>query len=138
MKIKEGMTKKPHIIQENNTIIEAAQKMKAWGCGIFPVENSQYISGVITDRDIIIRAVASEKNLKKTLVKNIMTKEIDFCDKDELLKNVIWKMNHYNRRRVLIKDKDHPLLGILSLTDIIKRVDNKHLLTNLLKEYNTN
>ena len=67
-----------------------------------------------------------------------MTKEIDFCDKDELLKNVIWKMNHYNRRRVLIKDKDHPLLGILSLTDIIKRVDNKHLLTNLLKEYNTN
>ena len=135
MKISQLMTKKPIFLDEKATVLEAIKKMENVGCGILPIGNdAQHIKGVVTDRDIMIRAVAKNKDLNKTPIINIMSKDVVFCEEDGFLQQAVYQMNKHNIRRVLVKDKNQFLLGILSLGDIIRRVQDKSLLANLFKE----
>jgi CBS domain-containing protein len=128
------MTKKPHLIDEDATLLDAAKKMQGLGCGILPVGTFNNIVGIITDRDIVVRAIANRKELGKTLVKNIMTKIVFFCEEHMLLQAAIQQMLQHKMRRVLVKNKDDQLCGILSLGDIVQRVHDKALLAELFKE----
>lgn len=134
MKIASIMTTKPHLIAPNDTVLNAAQKMKSYGCGILPVGDVKNIVGVITDRDIIIRAIAMESNVNSVLVKEIMTPKPFFCDEDDYIQSAAAKMSEYHTRRALVKDKNNILTGIVSLGDIIRRVEDKNLLSKIFSE----
>lgn len=131
MKVGLLMTSKPHMIEANDTLFEAAYKMQSFGCGILPVGDVQNTVGVLTDRDIITRAVAKGKDVKTTRVKEVMTANPFFCEEDDFLQSAVHKMNQHRMRRVLVKDKANKLTGILSLGDIIRRVQDKALLGEL-------
>ncbi len=131
MKINEIMTSQPHIIDENASIFELAQKMQLVGCGIFPVGNLDRIEGVVTDRDIINRAVSQKLDLNNTKVKDIMSKSVIFCYEDENITRAINLMNKHRIRRILIINDDYKLVGILSMIDIFKRLKDKSILSNL-------
>lgn len=135
MKISNLMTKKPTILVEKATALEAIKKMQRVGCGILPIGNDvSHIKGVVTDRDIMLRAVAKDKDLNKIPITEIMSKDVVFCEGEDLLQQAVYQMNQHNIRRVLVKDKSQALSGILSLGDIIRRVQDKALLASLFKE----
>ncbi len=133
MKIADVMTKNPVIIGEKATIHDAMKKMETMNCGILPVGDSKEIKGIITDRDIMLRALSANKDLEKTLVTEIMTTHVIFCDEDSPLEQVVFKMHKNNIRRILIRDKHQTVSGIVSLGDIVRRIPRKSLLAELLK-----
>ncbi|AJC49029.1 CBS domain-containing protein [Allofrancisella guangzhouensis] len=137
MKIANLMTKEPVILKENATILEAVKKMEECDCGILPiVDDDKNIKGVITDRDIIVRAIAKNKDLNKTQITEIMSKNPIFCEEDDSLQQAVSQMTRHSIRRVLVKDKEGTFCGILSLIDVINRVKDKSSLADLFKEVN--
>jgi len=134
MKISEIMTKEPCILSEDATILEAIKEMESTDCGILPIGNEENIEGVITDRDIVMRAVAKNKDLNNTLVKEIMTKEVVCCEEDSELEEAVMQMSECSIRRILVKNGQHKLSGIVSLGDIIRRVKDKTLLAKIFNE----
>lgn len=134
MRIYEIMTSKPHIINSETSILNAAKTMQKTECGVLPVGNIHNINGIITDRDIIVKAVALEKDIVKTPVKDIMTTKLYFCEEEDFLQEAVYLMNHHKIRRVLVLTKNKILSGIISLGDIIRRVKDSSLLGKLFKE----
>lgn len=134
MQIHHIMTTKPHMIAPTATLLDAAQKMQLFGCGILPVGDAYNVVGVLTDRDIVTRGIAFERDSKTTLVKDIMTPNPFFCVEEDHLHTAIHQMNECRTRRVLVKNKNNNLVGIISLGDIIKRVQDKELLCKLFAE----
>lgn len=102
--------------------------------GILPIGDSKHIHGVVTDRDIMLRAVAKNKDLEKLPASEIMSNDIVFCEENGFLQQAVYQMNEHGMRRVLVKNKNGELVGILSLGDIIRRVQDKTLLAQLFKE----
>ena len=131
MNIVDLMTKKPIMIDKEATVLEAIKKMQHYGCGILPVGDYQHVVGVITDRDIMVRAIAKGMDVNKTPIADVMSKEVVFCREDNSLQQAVDQMSRENQRRVLIQDVDCILTGVLSLGDIIRRVSDKALLANL-------
>ena len=119
------------MIDKEATVLEAIKKMQHYGCGILPVGDYQHVVGVITDRDIMVRAIAKGMDVNKTPIADVMSKEVVFCREDNSLQQAVDQMSRENQRRVLIQDVDCILTGVLSLGDIIRRVSDKALLANL-------
>lgn len=134
MKIYDLMTSQPHTIEEEVTIVEAAEGMQSFGCGIFPVGCQNKITGILTDRDIINRVISQKLDPNKTLVKNIMTRDVIFCYEDESIPRAIGLMNKHKIRRIVVINDKLKLVGILSMIDIFKRLKDKTMLANLFSD----
>jgi len=135
MKNSDLMTQKPAIIAENASILEAINKMQSIGCGMLPIGSDiHHIKGVITDRDIMMRAVAKNKDLKSVPVADIMSKNVIFCEEDGFLQQAVYLMNTHNTRRILVRDKSQALTGVISMGDIVRRIHDKSLLATLFSE----
>ncbi|MFP4521153.1 MAG: CBS domain-containing protein [Fibrobacterota bacterium] len=118
MLVKEVMTPNAEGIQSKVSVLHAAQKMKELNTGILPVYDENDIQGVITDRDIVIRAVGEELNPSKTSVGEIMSKHVFFCNEYDSLADAAVRMEESKIRRLLVKDDSGLISGILSLGDI--------------------
>ena len=117
MKVSECMTPDVVITSPGDTICEAAQKMAECDSGVLPVGEDNRLVGMITDRDIAIRAVA--KNLPPdTPVREVMSQEVLFCYDDEDLERVARNMGQHQVRRLAVIDRDKRLVGIISLGDV--------------------
>ena len=79
MQVKEIMTCTVETINSDASLVEAAQKMRSLEVGALPVWENDELIGMITDRDVTIRAVAEEKNPSSTTVKEIMTADVCCC-----------------------------------------------------------
>lgn len=134
MQVLHIMTRKPHLIDEEASILDAATKMQRTGCGILPVGRYEAIKGVITDRDIITRIIAQGKMSQKALVKMAMSINIFKCYEYDSLKNAVQLMKENRMRRILVFDEHSMLTGILSISDILNRVHDISLLLNLFAE----
>ena len=119
-KVKEIMAEHPVLADPNSTIKEAAGKMKVVGCGCLPVGIGHDLEGIITDRDIIIRAIADGKDPKKTSIKPYMTKDVKFCYEDDTIESAAEKMQLYRVNRLVVKNKDEHVTGVLSFGHILK------------------
>mgnify|MGYP005713530475 CR=1 FL=1 len=115
MKIKELMTKNPVFIRPDDSIVEAAKKMEKIDCGILPVGNdADHCVGMITDRDIVLRALAKNKEAKSTKVKDVMTKAVYACHEDDLLEHAAELMREHKVNRLLVKNKKEKITGIVT------------------------
>ncbi|APC91649.1 MULTISPECIES: CBS domain-containing protein [Francisella] len=138
MKVSNFMTKEPVTLKDKATVSEAVKKMEKSDCGILPIiDDDKNIKGVVTDRDIIVRAVAKDKDLSQTSVTDIMSKNVIFCEDNDSLQQAVSQMNRHNIRRVLVKNKNGAFSGIISLIDVIHRVKDRSLLAELFKENTT-
>jgi len=119
-KISEVMTRDVHIASPNQTIREAANEMAKADIGSLPVGENDRLVGMITDRDIVLRAVANGRD-SKTAVREVMTDRIQYCFEDDDIVGVAENMAHLGVRRLPVLNRDKRLVGILSIGDLIHR-----------------
>ena len=121
MKAKDLMTKSPVCCSTDDTAQDAARAMRDCDCGIIPVveAGSQRVVGVVTDRDIAIRAVADGKN-GDTPLRDIMTASPSCCGPDSDVRDVERTMADRQVRRVVIVNADGRAEGIVAQADIAR------------------
>ncbi len=117
MKIRDAMTQDVRMIRPDQTIREAAHLMAELDIGALPVEDSDRLVGMITDRDITVRAVAEGLGAD-TPVRQVMTNEIKYCFDDQTVDEVTRNMAEQRLRRLPVVSRSKRLVGILSLGDL--------------------
>ncbi|MEZ4864876.1 MAG: CBS domain-containing protein [Caldilineaceae bacterium] len=127
MLIKEMMTHNVETIRPEATVQDAAKQMKALDVGSLPVCDGKKIQGMITDRDITLRAVADGRNPAQTKVTEVMTDELHYCFDDQLVHDAAITMQRYQIRRLPIVNRAKELVGIVSLGDLAVDTDNQNL-----------
>jgi CBS domain-containing protein len=120
VKVSELMTRDVEIVSPSDTIQQAAKIMARIDTGFLPVADNDRLVGVITDRDIAIRAVAEGKDPARTPVKEIVTPEVRFVYEDEDVSDVADKMAEWQVRRLPVVDRNNHLAGVISLADIAR------------------
>lgn len=111
------MTRDVRIANPGQTIEDAAKMMSDVDAGVLPVGENDRLVGMITDRDIAVRAVAQGKG-PQTPVREVMTDHVHYCFEDEDTDDVTRKMADSQVRRLPVLDRDKRLVGILSLGDL--------------------
>lgn len=117
MKVSEVMTKDVMIANPNQSISEAARMMAECDAGALPVGENDRLVGVVTDRDIAIRAVAQHRS-PDTPVREVMSKEVLYCYDDESIEHVAKNMGDNQVRRLPVVNRDKRLVGIVSFADV--------------------
>ena len=117
MNIIDCMTKTVELANPNMSLKEAAQKMKAGDFGALPVGENDRLIGMVTDRDIAIRAVAEGKD-SSTSIRDIMSKKLLYCYEDQDTRDVVTNMADNGVRRLPVLNRDKRLVGIVSLGDV--------------------
>jgi CBS domain-containing protein len=123
MQIREIMTRDVDVIPPSASIRDAAAKMKELDVGVIPVCDGEKLQGMLTDRDIAIRAVAEDRDPSQTPVSEVMSTEIAYCFEDESLEQAANLMESKQIRRLPIVDRNKQLIGIISLGDISVRTE---------------
>ncbi len=119
MKVSDAMTRDVMLIHPNQSIQEAAALMEDCDIGSLPVADSDKLIGMITDRDIAVRAVAKGQG-PDTQVSRVMSKEVLYCFEDDDVKNVAKNMSEIQVRRLPVVTREKKLVGILSLGDLAR------------------
>ena len=122
--VKDLMKKDPVIISPDSTLAEAAQKMQSIDCGVLPVGSKDKLQGVITDRDIVIRAVAEGKDVTKEKVKDYMTPDVVTVKEDEPTDRAANLMRERNINRIIVNDTDGRPCGIITFGRMIRENDS--------------
>jgi CBS domain-containing protein len=119
MNIREVMTRDAKLANPDDTLQHAAKLMKECDCGILPVAEGDRLIGIITDRDIAVRAVAEGKG-PNAKVREAMTKEVKYCFEDEDVAHVCENMSDIQVRRLPVMNRDRRLVGIVSIGDLAR------------------
>ncbi len=119
-KVKDIMAAYPVMIEPESTLQEAAKRMEAANCGVLPVGTKEHVVGVITDRDIITRAIAKGKNPVQEKVSDFMTGHPKFCSKEDTLLQAAELMKQHKISRLVVKDDNDKVCGILSFGTIFR------------------
>lgn len=117
MRVAEVMTRNVRLIEPNQTIRDAARLMAEMDAGIMPVREGDRLVGMITDRDIAVRAVAQGRG-PDTAVREVMTDEVKYCYEDDDTDDVARNMADIQIRRLPVLTRDKRLVGIISLGDM--------------------
>ena len=118
MKISEIMTRDPELIDPTSSIRDAAQRMKNEDIGALPVGENDRLIGMVTDRDITMRAVAEDRPPSSTSVREVMSEKIYYCFEDDDVEDAAKCMADNQVRRLPILNRDKRLTGIVSLADL--------------------
>lgn len=122
MKVCDAMSRDVQIASPKQSIRDAAKIMAKIDAGVLPVGEDDRLVGVITDRDITIRAVAEGK-APTTKIRDVMSQEVLYCFDDEELEDVAQNMAEMKIRRLPVVNRDKRLVGIISLGDLARRED---------------
>ena len=117
MRISEAMTRDVHLARPDQTIQDAAKLMAEIGSGALPVTDGDRLIGMVTDRDLAIRAVAQGKG-PQTSVREVMSPDVKYCFDDEDTEEVAHNMADIQMRRLPVVNRDKRLVGIISLGDL--------------------
>jgi len=121
MKVHEVMTREVELISPHHTLEQAAQLMAELDAGVLPVSDKDRLVGIITDRDIVIRAVATGEDPMCTQVGDAMTRQVGYCCEEDDVDRAVEIMARLRVRRLPVLDRHERLVGIVSLADIAAR-----------------
>ncbi|HEV8108778.1 MAG TPA: CBS domain-containing protein [Burkholderiales bacterium] len=119
MRVSEVMTPGVRVVSPEQTIAEAARLMAELDAGSLPVGEDERLVGMITDRDIAVRAVAQQKP-PTTKVREVMSQEVLYCFDDQDLEDIAQNMSDVKVRRLPVVDREKRLVGIVSISDLAK------------------
>jgi CBS domain-containing protein len=131
------MTREVDVVPPTASVRDAALKMKELDVGAIPVCDGQKLAGLVTDRDITVRAVAEGRNPSEVRVAEVMSSDIAYCFEDETVEQAANLMESKQIRRLPILDRNKQLTGIISLGDISVRTEGsrqKDLAADALEE----
>ncbi|MBD3218318.1 MAG: CBS domain-containing protein [candidate division Zixibacteria bacterium] len=118
MQTKEIMKEEVRLIHPERTLLEAAKKMQQFDIGALPVVDDGKVVGMITDRDILVRAVAEGGNPNETKTADVMTKEVVTAYDDQDVNEAGKLMKENQIRRLVILNRNNEISGMLSLGDL--------------------
>ena len=118
MQIHEVMTSTVQIADPNMTIRDVARRMRAENIGALPVGENDRLIGMVTDRDIVVRAVAEERSAGNTTVREVMSEGICYCFEDDDLDHAAEVMAKHQVRRLPVLNRDKRLVGVVALADL--------------------
>ncbi|GAB3551494.1 CBS domain-containing protein [Noviherbaspirillum agri] len=120
-RISEIMTRDVTLISPTDTIQHAAKMMADWNVGILPVCEGKTLKGVLTDRDIAIRAVPSGKSPADIKVHDVMSTNVMWCFDDQSVGEALQQMGDMQIRRIPVINHQMEIVGIVSLGDLATR-----------------
>lgn len=118
MLIGDAMTRSVETIEPGATVQAAAARMRSCGIGVLPILEEGQPVGMLTDRDITVRATALGKDPKETLVRDVMTATVVTCREDAPISEAEQLMEEKAVRRLVVLNSWHRIVGIISLDDI--------------------
>ena len=121
-KIREVMTRDVEVINPNDTLRDAAEKMRTLNVGSIPVCDGQRVVGMLTDRDIVVRAIAQGLQVEHTSLGDVMSSGIEYCFDDDDSDRILERMRDKQIRRMIVVDRSKKLVGIASLGDLAGEV----------------
>jgi CBS domain-containing protein len=134
MLIKDVMTRNVEEIGSLATLQDAAEKMKSCDLGALPVCENDKLVGILTDRDIAVRAVANGQDPTQTPVYEVMTPSAIYCYEDEDIRDAAELMEQKQIRRLVVFNRDKRVVGIVSLGDIATRLSNDRISAGVLEQ----
>jgi CBS domain-containing protein len=134
MQLKEIMTHNPEVIHPEAPLREAAQKMRALEVGAMPVCDGDKLVGMLTDRDVTVRATAGGCDPTRTQVRAIMSSAVVYCFEDQDVTEAAQLMADQQIRRLPILNHNKRLVGIVSLEDLAVGGSDPQLAGETLKQ----
>jgi CBS domain-containing protein len=134
MELRDIMTRNVEVISGDASLKEAATKMKTIDVGFIPVCDGDRLKGILTDRDITIRATADGRDPTKTKVADVMSTAIAYCLEDQELDEAVSLMEARQIRRLPVLNLDKQLVGIVSLGDIAVHAGDRDMAGETLEE----
>ena len=125
MQVKEVMSSMPEFVSADATIAETARRMREMNTGFVPIAENDQIIGIVTDRDLVVRAMADGKSLDDKII-SIKTPKVLYCAEDDDVKEVLKNMEeqHVQRLIVLNNRQDKDCIGVVTLADIADRSED--------------
>ena len=119
MKVQDCMCNDVCCVKPDTNLFEVAKLMNENHIGCVPVctENNT-LCGIVTDRDILLRSVVCDKDIKNTPVSDIMTCDVCSCNEDDDVENAQFKMSQNQIRRLPVCDQNNQVIGILTLGNL--------------------
>ena len=136
LRCREIMTKNPKTANREMTLQEVAGLMKDGDFGVLPIvtrENNKLV-GILTDRDIVVRAVAEGKNNSETKVGEIMSDRLFTAKPDDFVFEAVRTMGERQVRRILIVDEESILQGIIAMADIALEMEDQREIAETLED----
>lgn len=132
--VKDLMESEAVMIRPDATLQEAAAKMKEAGCGFLPVGTAESPQGIITDRDIVIRAVAEGKDPSREKVRDYMTTDVCVCRESDTLEGAAKTMGDNSVSRLVVEDNNGKMCGVLTFGRLIRSNNNKDETSNVVEQ----
>jgi CBS-domain-containing membrane protein len=137
VELRDIMTQDVEVVSSGASVRDAAVKMKTLDVGLIPVCDGYRLRGMVTDRDITIRAIAAGRDPINTKVEEIMSTDIAYCLQDQGIDEAVSLMEARQIRRLPILDQEQRLVGLVSLGDIAVHFGDRELVGETLQEIST-
>lgn len=132
--LRDVMSAQPAYLSSDESIQRAAQLMQQLDVGSLPVCDGRRLTGIVTDRDITVRCTAAGHDPAKTRVGDAMSSDPLWCTEDDAIEDACHKMAEHQVRRIPVVDRDHQLVGMVSLGDLAVKSDDPKGTTEALKD----
>jgi CBS domain-containing protein len=134
MIVSDVMTREVEVIHADAPVREAAGKMKGLDVGPLPVTDGRRLVGMVTDRDITIRAIAEGRDPDTTPVRDVMSEGVVTCFADQDVRDAAQVMEKEQIRRLVVQDRAQNIVGVVSLGDLAVGGASKKVTGEALKE----
>jgi CBS domain-containing protein len=125
MKLREVMTPNVEVIRPDAPLQEAAALMKSLDVGSLPVCDGRRLQGMLTDRDITVRATAEGRDPRQTPVREVMSHDVIYCFDDQEVREAARLMEQRQIRRLPVLNRSKDLVGIVALGDLAVEMPNE-------------
>ena len=125
MKLREIMSDHVEIIHPADTLKTAAEKMRDRDIGFLPVCDGDRLIGVLTDRDLITRALADGLEADAVLGRDLVTSPAIYCFDDQSIDEAAKLMHDNQIRRLVVLSRDKQMVGVISLGDLAMSAGDK-------------
>lgn len=131
--IRDVMTSDPHTVSPDATLEDAAREMKDDDIGAVLVEDNGSVAGILTDRDIVVRAIAEGRDPSSTKVSDVATRDVKSLSPDSSVEDAIKIVREQNVRRIPVVEDGRPA-GIVSIGDLAIERDTDSALADISSE----
>jgi CBS domain-containing protein len=119
MQVHDIMTTSVRTVTADSTVQDVAKKMDDENVGALPVCDGEQLIGLVTDRDIVVRSTSAGQDPAKTSVRDVMTAPVTYAIEDQTIEEVAEVMKEQAIRRMPVLDREHHLVGMLSVDDLM-------------------
>lgn len=128
MKVSQVMSPKPQYLESNASIREASLRMQEHDCGFVPIGENDKLVGVVTDRDLALRALADGKSPNDP-ISSVMNGELLYCYQDDDVSQVLKNMQNQNIQRLAVMNNanEKEFSGVVTLSDIAAQCESDEM-----------